>query len=224
MTVWTEQGQWLVPPGMAVWVPAGVEHRVFALSDTRFVSLYIRPEALAAGPLTEADCAVVDVPPLLAMLIGRHAALPDVDEGRAARLAAVLLDELAELEPTALHLPLPRDRRALAVARRLIDDPADERDLAAWGRTVGASARTLARLFVGETGLGFAAWRQRRRLLAAVERLVAGEKVTAVALDLGYRSPSAFTAMFRRVLGVAPTRYFAAAGGERKGAASFPRP
>ena len=34
-----------------------------------------------------------------------------------------------------------------------------------------------------------------------------GESVTNVALDVGYDSPSAFTAMFRRELGAAPRRY-----------------
>jgi AraC-like DNA-binding protein len=31
--------------------------------------------------------------------------------------------------------------------------------------------------------------------------------VTAIALDLGYESPSAFTAMFRRAFGVPPGQY-----------------
>ena len=39
------------------------------------------------------------------------------------------------------------------------------------------------------------------------EGLGAGESVTNVALDVGYESPSAFTAMFRRELGAAPRRY-----------------
>ncbi|MAD40478.1 helix-turn-helix domain-containing protein, partial [Tistrella sp.] len=33
------------------------------------------------------------------------------------------------------------------------------------------------------------------------------ETVTNVALDLGYDSPSAFTAMFRRILGASPRDY-----------------
>ena len=32
--------------------------------------------------------------------------------------------------------------------------------------------------------------------------------MTLVAQDLGYDSPSAFTAMFRRALGETPSRYF----------------
>jgi AraC-like DNA-binding protein len=44
-------------------------------------------------------------------------------------------------------------------------------------------------------------------LLVALPRLAAGESVTAIALDLGYDSPAAFSTMFRRLLGVPPSRY-----------------
>jgi AraC-like DNA-binding protein len=37
--------------------------------------------------------------------------------------------------------------------------------------------------------------------------LTEGRAVTSVALDLGYYSPSAFIAMFRRALGASPIRY-----------------
>ncbi len=41
----------------------------------------------------------------------------------------------------------------------------------------------------------------------AIPRLGAGDLVTAAALDLGYESVAAFATMFKRVLGVAPSRY-----------------
>ena len=53
----------------------------------------------------------------------------------------------------------------------------------------------------------FGAWRQRRRLQAAIARLAAGDAVTTVALDLGYESPSAFITMFRRTLWETPGRF-----------------
>jgi len=42
--------------------------------------------------------------------------------------------------------------------------------------------------------------------LRALERLAAGDAVTRVALELGYQSPSAFIAMFKRAFGVPPSR------------------
>jgi AraC-like DNA-binding protein len=41
----------------------------------------------------------------------------------------------------------------------------------------------------------------------ALTRLSGGKPVTTVAFDVGYRSPSAFTAMFRKAFGVTPTSY-----------------
>ncbi len=206
MTVHTDAGAWLVPPGLAVWMPAGTTHQVRAVTAIRMCTLYI---AADAAPWLPRDCRVVAVPPLLRELIRRAAAIshdytPDGPDGR---LMAVTLDQIRDLPAAPLHLPMPRDRRVLAVAEALLRNPGDTRELEAWARTAGASARTLARLFLAETGLSFGQWRQRRRLLAALTRLAAGEPVTSVALDLGYASPSAFTAMFRRELGTAPTRY-----------------
>jgi AraC-like DNA-binding protein len=130
-----------------------------------------------------------------------------VPSGPEARVLALIPDELRALEPEPLHLPLPRDRRLTAVTGRLAADPADGRSLAAWAKLAGAGERTLARLFLSETGLTFGAWRQRLRLLAAIARLAEGQAVTAVAYDLGYDSPSAFIAMFRRNLGETPGHY-----------------
>jgi AraC-like DNA-binding protein len=73
---------------------------------------------------------------------------------------------------------------------------------------VGASARTIERIFIRETDLTFRQWRQQARLLQAVLYLAEGRSVTEVAFDVGYASQSAFTYMFRCALGVAPRHYF----------------
>ena len=67
--------------------------------------------------------------------------------------------------------------------------------------------RIESRLFRREAHMSFATWRQHVRLMEAMARLATGEPVTSVALDVGYNSPSAFTAMFRKSFGAAPTRY-----------------
>lgn len=70
------------------------------------------------------------------------------------------------------------------------------------------TVRTAARRFVAETGMPFGRWRQQLRLLAALERLGAGESVTSVALDVGYEDVSAFIAAFKAAMGETPARYF----------------
>jgi AraC-like DNA-binding protein len=207
MTVTTEHGTWVVPPERAVWVPARVGHAIRMTGRVSMRTIYL---ADSLGPLAGAECCVVQVSRLLRESILRAVgfAQPYRDDGPEARLVAVIGDEIRAAPTAPLHLPLPRDPRARRVADALCADPGDPRTLSDWARVAGASARTLERLFERETALAFGAWRQQARLLRGLEQLASGESVTSVALDLGYETPSAFIAMFRRALGTSPGRYF----------------
>jgi AraC-like DNA-binding protein len=112
-----------------------------------------------------------------------------------------------------LHLPMPRERRLAALAERILASPAEAWTLERCAAELGCSERTLARLFRRETELSFGAWLRHARLMAALTLLARGFKVTAVALDCGYETPSAFTLMFRRMMGTPPSRYFASSVG-----------
>ena len=207
MTVTTETGTWVVPPQRAVWVPALIEHAIEAHGRLAMRTLYIAPDAAPGLPK---DCCVITVPPLLRELILEAMRIPPLysTAGPGARILAVILDRIRVARVAPLHLPLPADPRLRRITDALSLDPGDRRRLSDWARTAGASDRTLARLFLSETGLTFRQWRQQARLLDALPRLAAGQPVTTVALDLGYESPSAFIAMFKRALGETPGRYF----------------
>lgn len=208
MRVATDQGIWVVPPQRAVWLPAGVRHEIGCAGRLAMRTLYFDP---AAVPTLPQGCRVVDVPPLLRELILKAVTLPPLYEpdGPDGRLMQVILDQIQLLEQAPLHLPMSAHPRLRPILDAMLARPEDDTGLDAWGRRLGASGRTLARLFLAETGMTFRAWRQQSRLLAALTRLAAGEAVTTVALDLGYDSVSAFIAMFRRATGTTPSRYFA---------------
>lgn len=207
MTVQTATGVWVIPPERAVWVPAGVEHAIDTGTGLAMRSLYIEKDA---APRLPKACCVVRVSPLLRELIGRAVDLPALydENGPDGRLMRVILDQLETLPVAPLHLPMPRDARLKRITDALVQDPANAEPLRRWARRAGASTRTLARLFAKETRMSFGAWRQQLRLMKALEMLAARRPVTEVALDLGYASPSAFIAMFRRAFGVSPKRYF----------------
>jgi len=206
MRVSTDDGVWVVPPQRALWMPAGVEHSIVMLSDTTMRTLYVRDDAAAAMPTV---CRVLMVSPLLRELIVRATELPvQYDEsGPAGHVVALILTELEGLQSLALQLPMPRDPRLRGLCQALLDAPGDQRPLEAWADTINTSARTLARRFQSETGLSFGAWRQQARVLEAMGRLGSGESVTQVALDLGYESVSAFSAMFHRATGASPSQF-----------------
>jgi AraC-like DNA-binding protein len=206
MRVAADGSMWVVPPQRALWMPAGVEHGITMLSDVTMRTLYLRDDAAAAMPLS---CRVLPVSPLLRELIVRATELPlQYDEdGPAGHVIALLLAELHGLQSLPLQLPMPQEPRLRALCLALLAAPGDQRTLREWARSVNASERTVARLFQNETGLSFGAWRQQARLLEAMGRLGSGAPVTQVALDLGYDSVSAFSAMFRRAAGASPSAY-----------------
>ncbi|WP_239667370.1 helix-turn-helix domain-containing protein [Franconibacter helveticus] len=123
------------------------------------------------------------------------------------RLAGVILDEIQSLPLANLGLPMPQDARLLRIARALSERPDDDRRLEAWAAWAGTSPRTVTRRFSAETGFSFTEWRQRVRLLRALELLAEGQPVKSIALDLGYDNVSTFIALFRRVFGMTPGRY-----------------
>nr|WP_241025051.1 AraC family transcriptional regulator [Burkholderia sp. Ac-20384] len=153
----------------------------------------------------------VQVSALLRELIlrGSEIAAGTEFEPRNARLLQLLVDELEFTPEQALHLPTGKDPRLAKICEALLANPGDDKNLAEWANIVGASTRTLARLFQAEIGVSFITWRQQLRVLAAVPRLAAGEPVTVVATDLGYETQGAFAEVFRRILGATPSTYFA---------------
>jgi AraC-like DNA-binding protein len=206
MHIVTPSALWLTPPTRAVWIPPGRPHEITMQGATAMRSIYIDPRSAERLPAEEA---VFEVAPLLRELILYILGVGMLGPGSASheRLAGLLIDLLVEARTQDLSLPLPRDRRALAMAVRIQSDPADGASLAAMARDAGASLRTLQRLFPAETGLTLEAWRQKARLIAGAAALAGGAPVTAAALDCGYESPSAFITAFRRQFGVTPGRF-----------------
>jgi AraC-like DNA-binding protein len=116
--------------------------------------------------------------------------------------------ELVHAPRSSLRIPLPdaSDRRLDALCRAVIDNPSIAISFEQHAASVGASVRTLARLFTRELGIGFSEWRRQVQLAVAVSGLAEGRSVSSIARDLGYL-PSSFSDMFRRELGAPPTEF-----------------
>jgi AraC-like DNA-binding protein len=206
LTVHTDTGLWVVPVHQAVWVPFGVRHSVEVAGGVAMRSLYLHSSVRGLPGI----CRVVEISPLLREILRRAMRLTTLDRRIAAQrhILDVLLDELTVLPLTPLDLPMPRDPRGVRAAALIRGEPAAPHTLAEVAHASAASARTLERLFRGETGLPFGVWRQRARLLRALQLLAGGDSVADVANAVGYESTSAFVAAFRRALGTTPGRYF----------------
>jgi AraC-like DNA-binding protein/quercetin dioxygenase-like cupin family protein len=206
LTVQTREALWVVPRHRAVWVLPGVRHRTWSARPYTLCTLYADPSLVA---LPGGSC-VVEVDALLRELLVAAARVgssyqPGSPEER---LIQVTLDRLPTAAVESLRLPQPSDARLRRITEALRADVSDSRSLAAWGRRAGLSERSAQRLFLADVGMSFIQWRQQLRLVVALERLARGERVTDVALDVGYQDTSAFIAMFRSALGSTPGRYF----------------
>lgn len=213
----TPEGNWLVPPQRACWVPAGVVHEMTMSAAVRMLNTFVSDDAVLQAGLA-AECGVYAVSPLLRQLLEEAVDLPamyDI-EGRAGKLMALLVAEIAAMPQLLLNAPLPADPRLARVCRRIFEEPSITIDLDCVAAEAGMSRRTFTRLFRIQSGVSFGEWRQQVCLLAAIERLSLGQPVTLVALDLGYASPSAFAATFRRVLGETPSQYVDANSGRKR--------
>lgn len=164
---------------------------------------------VAAAVAMPAQCHVYAVSPLLRQLLEGAADLPALydEDARAGKLMQLLVAEIASMPMLSLHAPLPADARLARVCRVLFDAPSLAIGLDEVAADAGMSRRTFTQAFRADTGVSFAEWRQQVCLLAAIERLGQGQAVTRVAPDLGYASPSAFSAAFRRELGCSPSQY-----------------
>lgn len=207
MVVSTAEGQWTVPPTRGMWMPGGTVHWIRMVGRVQMRTAYIRPDA---APDLPTGCTVLGISPLLRELILAAIDIPphyDADS-RDGRLMRLLLDEVKLVPTLPLHLPRPADAALRSICDQIVDTPDSALTLADWGARLGVDPKTIQRRFARETGMTFGQWRQQARLLAALERLAAGDKVLDVALEMGYDSPSAFATMFRRQFGVPPSAFF----------------
>ncbi|MDR3464261.1 MAG: helix-turn-helix transcriptional regulator [Beijerinckiaceae bacterium] len=207
MIVRSPTASWVVPPSRALWLEAGLEHDVRMIGAVKIRTVFVDDGAM---PNLPARTCVVEVAPLLRELIVAAVKIPldYAPGGRDERLLRLLIDELRVSPVLPLHLPLPRDPRLARICRAMTERPAESATADEWGQRLNVTAKTIHRLFAKETGMSFAQWRQQARLLEALSLIAQGKRMIDVAFDCGYASQSAFTAMFRRHFGVAPSAFY----------------
>jgi hypothetical protein len=194
-----------VPPGRGVWLPAGTPHSLRITGNVAARTLFIDPLARADLPAT---CQIVQITPLLRELIVVSLLAESYAPGsRDERVYELILDEIRGMAVLPFGLPEPQSEALRRLCQQVREAPG-EAGAAPGGEGCSMSERTLNRHFQQQTGLRWSEWVRRAKLMEALVRLAQGQSVLRVALDLGYGSHSAFSAMFRRVMGVAPAIIF----------------
>ena len=204
----TREGRWLVPPQLAVWIPSGVHHRVEVLTDSELWMVNWKPSAAQEwAPTTLPSRAfALRVTPLLRSLLDAAFAA-DTGSAKASLLVRLMLHELNETAHAPTFLPWPTSSIGQRVADAVLTDHQNQMSLNEIASFAASSVRTVSRLFPTETGMTFKAWRQRARIVKAMDRLASGETINRVSLDSGFTSTAAFSCAFRQVTAMTPTAF-----------------
>jgi len=207
MTVRTRNGTWVVPPHRAVWIPAEIPHTITMSGLVAMRTLYLKPRLAQRLPR---GCRVINISALLKELILHTCVMGRLKKSVKwqMHLIAVILHQLEAVQTIPLQLPHLSEPRLVRIAEILMNNPRDSRTLAQLCKGTGAGKRSVERLFQQEVGITFGKWRQQLRLMLAMRLLAEGAEVTRAALESGYSTPSAFTSMFRKTLGITPSSYF----------------
>lgn len=200
MRIEVASGEWVLPPQRGVWIAKGEQHKFTARRRIDFRTIYFDKVTIAR------PTGVFHVSPLLRHLIDHVVA-----DGVAVDKAVDMLLELVEAaEDTALVIPTLTDPRLQRVQTLVEVDLSKVASLDQIAGTVGASSRTLSRLFQAEAQMSFDLWRRQLRMHKALELLGEGQSVTQVAFAVGYNSSSSFSTAFSDVLGSSPKSYYTA--------------
>lgn len=206
VAVSTPEGAWVAPSERAIWIPAGVPHAVRMIGTVSTRSVMI---ATGASTRLSAACRVLGVSPLLGLLLQEAAELPvDYDEGgRDGLVMQLVVAEIERAPVIPLAVPFPTHAALAARCHAFLERPDARATTDTWADALAMNRRSFTRRFRRETGMSFAEWRQQACLAVALPRLAAGERVTAIAFDLGYESSTAFSTMFKRLVGSSPSRH-----------------
>lgn len=199
----TPRGAWIGAPDRAVWIPAGTwhEHRFYGA-----ISFHSIGFPTGDPPLPVDAPTVVAVSGLVRELVLACTA-PDLPAAEAQRIRTVLRDRLRRADVQALSLPTARDPRLAHACRLVTDDLARPVPIGVLARAVGASERTLARLFRAEFGRTYPQWRTHVRVFHALRLLAGGATVSETARRCGWATTSAFIDTFARTMGQTPGSY-----------------
>ncbi len=194
----------ILPPTKAVWIPPYIQHRAMMTNVVAYRSLYF-------------DCAVfecpnnmimIEVDALLKALIDKMALWAwDKPENEMQKTTALFWEEFYAAKRHSFQLPLPLDRRFKKFCQQVMQESFLVPPLTTIAHSIGASTKTITRLFKAETGMSYQDWRQQWRLLKAIELLSKEIQVSEVSHLLGFSSDSAFIAFFKKQTGQTPLSF-----------------
>ena len=204
--VQTSEGIWVIPPSKGIWIPENKKHSIRIFGNVEARGIFVDPFARADF---NTQCSVVAIPKLLSELINQAVQIKEeiLPHTRNERLLELILDELRFLEEIPFQLPEAKSGMLKEICENIKADLSAANHLEKVAKQHALSSKTLSRLFQKELNMSFSIWLKQAKLLQALTDLEMRKPILNIALDLGYESPSAFSYMFKRQMGMTPTEY-----------------
>ncbi len=194
----------ILPPTKAVWIPPHTPHRAVMTNVVAYRSVYFDCDKFSCPK----SIVMIEVNDLLKALINKMALWEwDIEQTKTNATTILFWEEFYQAKQFELTLPLPSDRRLASFRNAMTKGGFIAPDLNHLSKTIGASSKTITRLFKSETGMSYQDWRQQWRLLKAIELLCEERQVSDVAHCLEFSSDSAFIAFFKKQTGQTPLSF-----------------
>ncbi len=201
-----EQQKMICPASYAIWTPANKVHRAFNRDDIEYCAINIAVEL--SDKFSDSACMIPLTPLLSAIindLIDRDVTRIDTTEDK--YLSYILIERLVKAKPIYNYLPVTENKLIVPILSHLEKHPDDNSTLEVWAKRVFSTKRTLARHFRKDLKISFNDWRQRARLVKAIELLNEPISINEIAYQLGYSQGSSFIKMFRKLTGITPEQF-----------------
>jgi len=199
--------QFVIPHIGMLFIPANTSHESFVMTDTKFIGIYLNPKNDFNYPN---QTKAISVTPFLRELI-LHLNHSTTDAGisqeEIKNLLDVLIDHICRSGTYNMKLLVPSDRRLMLIFKALFENPQRDTKLTDWAEQVGASERTLSRLFMRELGMSFPLWRQHLRLVSSLSLLETKLSIQEIAYNVGYNSDSSYIFAFKSLFKQTPQLY-----------------
>lgn len=206
MELYIHDTYWLLPSSKGIYIPPQCNHKMRAKTDVYLKTLYINEENFDLPNETTG----IYISALLRELIVQAANIPNnyLKNSFEDKLLQFTIEVIIQSQNNLFYLPLGKDSRIQSLCHYLLQNPTDNRILNEWAESLGASSRTLIRLFKKETGLSYTIWRENLKVLHAINLLTNQKPISYISSSLGYSSQSAFSVMFKRITNMTPKQYF----------------
>ncbi len=196
-----ENELFIIPPGMAVFIPKNVLHCVKRINAHTIVeTVYFTDTYKEYLPHTTKSVYLSELSKVVISKICTFAK-DEFTGKKVINLINVLLDEFNESDMLNYSLKIPTNRTLLKIYELFTNSTDSYPSLVDASKYVCLSTRTLVRLFKHELGVSFVLWKQQFIFIKALELLMLDKSTTVVAYKLGYNSDSAFITMFKKMSG-----------------------